>query len=82
MLLNALLHPAVALKRTSDVSLNYSVASKKTQLGNFWRDLAHFMTIIPFQFRFYARSCWTASGLQASIIEDHAEEFNWPSPGC
>ena len=74
-------HLAEALKKTWDNSLNYSATSRKLNLaisGVIWLT---FMTINPFQFRFYARSYWTASGLQASIVEDHAEEFNWPSPG-
>ena len=35
-------HLAEALKKTWDNSLNYSATSKKAQLGNFRRDLAHF----------------------------------------
>ena len=72
-------HLAEALKKTWDNSLNYSATSRKLNLaisGVIWLT---FMTINPFQFRFYARSYWTASGLQASIVEDHAKEFNWPS---
>jgi len=50
--LAALLHVVVALKRTWDISLNYSVASAKLNLIMSGLALLTFMTIHLFQFRF------------------------------
>merc|ERR1719284_1906775 len=52
VLLSALLHVAVALKRTWDISLNYSVASGKLNMAISGVTLLTFMTIHLFQFRF------------------------------
>merc|ERR1711916_127481 len=46
------LHVAVALKRTWDISLNYSVASGKLNMAISGVTLLTFMTIHLFQFRF------------------------------
>merc|ERR1712066_853285 len=50
--LGALLHIAVALKRTWDISINYTVASGKLNLAISGLCLLTFMTIHLFQFRF------------------------------
>merc|ERR1719480_649149 len=52
VLLAALLHVTVALKRTWDISLNYTVASGKLNLAMSGLLLLTFMTIHLFQFRF------------------------------
>ena len=52
VLLNALFHLAVVLKRTCDMSLYYSVASVKLNLAIFGMILLTFTTIHRFQFRF------------------------------
>jgi hypothetical protein len=54
ILLAALLHVAVALKRTWDISINYTVASGKLNLAISGITLLCFMTIHLFQFRFGA----------------------------
>jgi len=52
ILLAALLHVAVALKRTWEISINYTVASGKMNLAISGITLLVFMTIHLFQFRF------------------------------
>jgi hypothetical protein len=52
VLLCALLHVAVALKRTWDISINYTVSSGKLNLAISGVMLLTFMTIHLFQFRF------------------------------
>merc|ERR1719493_522392 len=52
ILLAALLHVAVALKRTWDISINYTVASGKLNLAISGITLLTFMTIHLYQFRF------------------------------
>jgi len=52
ILLAALLHIAVALKRTWDISINYTVASGKLNLAISGVTLLTFMMIHLFQFRF------------------------------
>merc|ERR1712066_658887 len=52
ILLAALLHVFVALKRTWDISINYTVASGKLNLAISGLCLLTFMTIHLFQFRF------------------------------
>merc|ERR1711972_1023223 len=52
ILLAALLHIGVALKRTWDISINYTVASGKLNLAISGLTLLTFMTIHLFQFRF------------------------------
>lgn len=52
VLLCALLHVAVALKRTWDISINYTIASGKLNLAMSGIALLTFMTIHLFQFRF------------------------------
>jgi len=54
ILLSALLHIFVALKRTWDISINYTVASGKLNLAISGITLLTFMTIHLFQFRFGA----------------------------
>jgi len=54
VLLAALLHVAVALKRTWDISINYTVASGKLNLAISGIILLTFMVIHLFQFRFGA----------------------------
>merc|ERR1740127_430667 len=48
----ALLHVVVALKRTYDISINYTIASGKLNLAISGITLLTFMTIHLFQFRF------------------------------
>merc|ERR1712187_427975 len=50
--LGAMLHVAVALKRTWDISINYTIASGKMNLAISGLCLLTFMTIHLFQFRF------------------------------
>lgn len=50
--LSALLHVVVALKRTWDISINYTIASGKMNLAISGVALLTFMTIHLFQFRF------------------------------
>ena len=52
ILLAALLHVAVALKRTWDISINYTVASGKLNLALSGVTLLTFMLVHLFQFRF------------------------------
>merc|ERR1712050_338888 len=52
VLLAALLHVGVALKRTWDISINYTVASGKLNLAISGITLLTFMMIHLFQFRF------------------------------
>merc|ERR1711990_842747 len=52
ILLAALLHVAVALKRTWDISINYTIASGKLNLALSGVCLLTFMTIHLYQFRF------------------------------
>merc|ERR1711976_1042892 len=52
VLLSAILHVAVALKRTWDISINYTIASGKMNLAISGVCLLTFMTIHLFQFRF------------------------------
>merc|ERR1712187_845516 len=52
VLLAAMLHVAVALKRTWDISINYTIASGKMNLAISGLCLLTFMTIHLFQFRF------------------------------
>jgi len=52
VLLGAMLHVAVALKRTWDISINYTIASGKMNLAISGILLLTFMTIHLFQFRF------------------------------
>jgi hypothetical protein len=52
VLMSALLHVAVALKRTWDISLNYTVGSGKLNLAFSGIMLLTYMTIHLFQFRF------------------------------
>jgi len=52
VLLSALLHVFVALKRTWDISINYTIASGKLNLAISGITLLTFMTIHLFQFRF------------------------------
>jgi len=52
VLLSAMLHVAVALKRTWDISINYTIASGKMNLAISGVCLLTFMTIHLFQFRF------------------------------
>merc|ERR1712137_582828 len=52
ILLAALLHVAVALKRTWDISINYTIASGKLNLAISGVTLLTFMSIHLFQFRF------------------------------
>merc|ERR1711994_169020 len=52
ILLAALLHVVVALKRTWDISINYTIASGKLNLAISGLLLLTFMTIHLFQFRF------------------------------
>merc|ERR1711920_1000550 len=52
ILLAALLHVLVALKRTWDISINYTIASGKLNLAISGVCLLTFMTIHLFQFRF------------------------------
>merc|ERR1712066_870152 len=52
ILLAALLHVAVALKRTWDISINYTIASGKLNLALSGVMLLTFMTIHLYQFRF------------------------------
>merc|ERR1712050_233471 len=52
VLLAALLHIVVALKRTWDISINYTIASGKMNLAISGVALLTFMTIHLFQFRF------------------------------
>merc|ERR1711874_965297 len=52
VLLAALLHVVVALKRTWDISINYTIASGKMNLAISGVALLTFMTIHLFQFRF------------------------------
>merc|ERR1711972_835145 len=52
VLLSAMLHVAVALKRTWDISINYTIASGKMNLAISGICLLTFMTIHLFQFRF------------------------------
>merc|ERR1719199_569042 len=52
ILLAALLHIAVALKRTWDISINYTIASGKLNLAISGIALLTFMCIHLFQFRF------------------------------
>jgi len=52
VLLAALLHVFVALKRTWDISINYTIASGKLNLAISGITLLTFMTIHLFQFRF------------------------------
>merc|ERR1719420_2415032 len=54
VLLSALLHVFVAMKRTWDISLNYTVASGQLNLAITGVLLLTFMTIHLFQFRFGA----------------------------
>merc|ERR1711948_207266 len=54
ILLAALLHVFVALKRTWDISINYTVASGKLNLAISGITLLTFMVIHLFQFRFGA----------------------------
>jgi len=54
LLLSALLHVFVAMKRTWDISLNYTVASGQLNLAITGVVLLTFMTIHLFQFRFGA----------------------------
>merc|ERR1719298_54890 len=54
VLLSALLHVFVAIKRTWDISLNYTVASGQLNLAITGVVLLTFMTIHLFQFRFGA----------------------------
>merc|ERR1719248_83080 len=54
LLLSALLHVFVAMKRTWDISLNYTVASGQLNLAITGVLLLTFMTIHLFQFRFGA----------------------------
>lgn len=59
VLLAALLHVAVALKRTWDISINYTVASGKLNLAISGITLLTYMTIHLFQFRFGATELFT-----------------------
>merc|ERR1712166_551642 len=52
VLLSAMLHVSVALKRTWDISINYTVASGKLNLAISGIALLTFMSIHLFQFRF------------------------------
>merc|ERR1719191_1188995 len=52
VLLSALLHVAVGLKRTWDISINYTIASGKLNLAISGITLLTFMSIHLFQFRF------------------------------
>jgi len=52
VLLSAILHVAVALKRTWDISINYTISSGKMNLAISGVCLLTFMTIHLFQFRF------------------------------
>merc|ERR1719433_1983595 len=52
VLLSAMLHVAVALKRTWDISINYTIASGKMNLAISGILLLTFMCIHLFQFRF------------------------------
>merc|ERR1719337_78389 len=52
VLLSAMLHVAVALKRTWDISINYTIVSGKLNLAISGLCLLTFMTIHLFQFRF------------------------------
>merc|ERR1712066_1140316 len=54
ILLAAILHVAVALKRTWDISINYTIASGKLNLALSGVMLLTFMTIHLYQFRFGA----------------------------
>merc|ERR1711976_914032 len=54
ILLAALLHVAVALKRTWDISINYTIASGKLNLALSGVPLLTFMMIPLYQFRFGA----------------------------
>jgi hypothetical protein len=54
VLISAMLHVAVALKRTWDISINYTIASGKLNLAISGVMLLTFMTIHLFQFRFGA----------------------------
>merc|ERR1719386_502341 len=54
LLLSALLHVFVAMKRTWDISLNYTVASGKLNLAISGVTLLTFMTIHLYQYRFGA----------------------------
>merc|ERR1712217_830122 len=59
ILLAALLHVSVALKRTWDISINYTVASGKLNLAISGITLLTFMVIHLFQFRFGATQPFT-----------------------
>jgi hypothetical protein len=59
ILLAALLHVAVALKRTWDISINYTIASGKLNLAISGVTLLTFMSIHLFQFRFGATQQFT-----------------------
>merc|ERR1712054_398219 len=54
VLLSAILHVAVALKRTWDISINYTISSGKMNLAISGVMLLTFMTLHLFQFRFGA----------------------------
>merc|ERR1712232_1501612 len=59
ILLAALLHVFVALKRTWDISINYTIASRKLNLAISGITLLTFMSIHLFQFRFGATQPFT-----------------------
>merc|ERR1712050_307906 len=59
VLLAALLHVSVALKRTWDISINYTIASGKVNLAISGLLLLTFMCIHLVQFRFGATEPWT-----------------------
>merc|ERR1712086_107653 len=87
VLLCALLHVAVALKRTWDISINYTVSSGKMNLAFSGITLLTFMCIHLFQFRFgetqsfklcpppYLINLWTLLELRLNL-------FWVDTPGC
>merc|ERR1712238_400425 len=87
ILLAALLHVFVALKRTWDISVNYTIASGKLNLAISGITLLTFMAIHLFQFRFgetqsfklcpppYLINLWTLLELRLNL-------FWVDTPGC
>jgi len=87
ILLAALLHVFVALKRTWDISMNYSVASGKLNLAFSGVTLLTFMMIHLYQFRFGDTEPWKLCPPPyllnlATLLQLRLNLFWVDTPGC
>merc|ERR1719166_887425 len=76
ILLAALLHVVVALKRTWDISINYTIASGKLNLAISGITLLTFMSIHLFQFRFGETQMFKLC--PPPYLMNIGTIFNWP----